>query len=287
MLARVTSSKDSLIKYFWHIPVVPSPANTTNCALWARSGKREALEKLAEELKANGHFARLLQVDLAYHSELMGVIGEEYEELLKSGFASLGGSSDVSIFSSVTGLKQTTTTDALYWKTNMVSPVRFDKALNEMISDEKAPNYLIEIGPSGALAGPISQILKALPNSDGISYSPSWARGQAAGKTIFDLAGRLFVAGHDIILRSVNQYTNTKTLIYLPNYTWNHSVKYWHENASNKDWRFKQFVNHELRGSKVIGTTWKSPTWRKLLNLIDVPWLKDHKMGSDVLMPGA
>ncbi|KAF7891402.1 uncharacterized protein EAF02_001727 [Botrytis sinoallii] len=183
------------------------------------SGKREALEKLAEELKANGHFARLLQVDLAYHSELIGMIGEEYEKLLKSGFASLGGSSDVSMFSSVTGLKQTTTTDALYWKTNMVSPVRFDKALNEMLSDEKAPNYLIEIGPSGALAGPISQILKALPSSDGISYSPSWARGQAAGKAIFDLAGRLFVAGHDISLRSVNQYNNTKTLIDLPNYT--------------------------------------------------------------------
>ncbi|KAM0133546.1 hypothetical protein ACHAO1_006203 [Botrytis cinerea] len=251
------------------------------------SGKREALEKLAEELKANGHFARLLQVDLAYHSELMEVIGEEYEKLLKSGFASLGGSSDVSMFSSVTGLKKATTTDALYWKTNMVSPVRFDKALNEMLSDEKAPNYLIEIGPSGALAGPISQILKALPNSDGISYSPSWSRGQNAGKTIFDLAGRLFVAGHDISLRSVNQYTNTKTLIDLPNYTWNHSVKYWHENASSKDWRFKQFVNHDLLGSKVIGTTWKSPTWRKLLNLADVPWLKDHKMGSDVLMPGA
>ncbi|KAF7917217.1 uncharacterized protein EAE98_010322 [Botrytis deweyae] len=251
------------------------------------SGKREALEKLAEELKANGHFARLLQVDLAYHSELMEVIGEEYEKLLKSGFASLGGSSDVSMFSSVTGLKQTTTTDALYWKTNMVSPVRFDKALNEMLSDEKAPNYLIEIGPSGALAGPISQILKALPSSDGISYSPSWARGQAAGKAIFDLAGRLFVAGHDISLRSVNQYNNPKTLIDLPNYTWNHSVKYWHENASSKDWRFKQFVNHDLLGSKVIGTTWKSPTWRKLLNLTDVPWLKDHKMGSDVLMPGA
>ncbi|CAD6449305.1 eb0964f1-27a5-46b6-9504-99d5323d2a22 [Sclerotinia trifoliorum] len=251
------------------------------------SGKRGALESLAEELKAGNHFARLLLVDLAYHSELMGVIGEEYEKLLKSNFTSLGGSSDVSMFSSVTGLKKSTSTDVSYWKTNMVSPVRFDKALVGMLSEEKGPNFLIEIGPSGALAGPISQILKSLPNGDSISYNPSWARGQNAGKAIFDLAGSLFVAGHDISLRNVNQYAATKTIIDLPNYTWNHSIKYWHENASSKDWRFKQFVNHDLLGSKVIGTTWKSPTWRKLLNLSDVPWLKDHKMGSDVLMPGA
>ncbi|KAB8293815.1 hypothetical protein EYC80_009297 [Monilinia laxa] len=251
------------------------------------SGKLNALEPLAQELKADGHFARLLQVDLAYHSELMGVIGEEYEELLKTNFACLGGSSDVTMFSSVTGSKKTATADALYWKTNMISPVRFDEALSGMLSDENAPKYLIEIGPSGALAGPVSQVLKSLPDDTSISYSPSWSRGQNAGKTIFELAGRLFVAGHDIIFTDVNQYTDTKTIIDLPNYTWNHSVKYWHENKASKDWRFKQFLNHDLLGSKIIGTTWKSPTWRKLLNLADVPWLKDHKMGSDILMPGS
>ncbi|EDN99357.1 hypothetical protein SS1G_02211 [Sclerotinia sclerotiorum 1980 UF-70] len=251
------------------------------------SGKRGAFESLAEELKAGNHFCRLLEVDLAYHSELIGVIAEEYEKILKSDFTCLRGSSDVSMFSSVTGSKKNTTTDALYWKTNLVSPVCFDKALIELLSQEKGPNFLIEIGPSGALARPISQILKSLPNGDSISYNPSWARGQHAGKAIFDLAGFLFVTGHDINLGNVNQYTEAKTLIDLPNYNWNHSIKYWHENESSKDWRFKKFVNHDLLGSKVLGTTWQSPTWRKLLNLSDVPWLKDHKIGSDVLMPAA
>ncbi|KAJ8062819.1 hypothetical protein OCU04_008077 [Sclerotinia nivalis] len=36
------------------------------------SGKRNALESLAEELKTGDHFARLLQIDLVYHSELIG-----------------------------------------------------------------------------------------------------------------------------------------------------------------------------------------------------------------------
>ncbi|KAK0635463.1 hypothetical protein B0T17DRAFT_485578 [Bombardia bombarda] len=260
------------------------------------SGRRPALEALAADVKAAGHFARLLQVDLAYHSELMGVIGDEYEQLLETNFSSLEGSADVTMFSSVTGAKKTTTADALYWKANMVSPVRFDEALKSMLSEDNAPNFLIEIGPSGALAGPVSQILKALPNGADIAYTPAWARGANAEKAIFDLAGRLFVAGGPVSLAHVNQYAPGETtaddklpatITDLPNYVWNHSVKYWHENAASKDWRFKEYVNHDLLGSKVLGTTWKAPTWRKLLNIADVPWLKDHKMGADVLMPGA
>ena len=77
------------------------------------------------------------------------------------------------------------------------------------------------------------------------------------------------------------------TIIDLPNYVWNHSIKYWHENEASKDWRFKKYVHHDLLGSKVLGSSWRAPSWRKLLNLADVPWLKDHKMGPDVLMPGS
>ncbi|KAH0436371.1 polyketide synthase [Colletotrichum camelliae] len=259
------------------------------------SGKRVPLEALATDLKSDGHFARLLQVDLAYHSPLMGVIGEEYETPLSTGFASFQGSPDVSMFSSVTGSRKTTTTDGTYWKSNMISPVRFNEAVQEMLSADNGPNFLIEIGPSGALGGPVSQILKSLSNGSDISSFAAWSRGANAGKTIFDLAGRLFVAGGGVNLAKVNQYSTgdveakplPSTIIDLPNYVLNHSVKYWHENAASKDWRFKQYINHDLLGSKVLGTTWRSPTWRKLLDIADVPWLKDHKMGDDILLPGS
>ncbi|KAL8647288.1 MAG: hypothetical protein Q9210_005646 [Variospora velana] len=56
-----------------------------------------------------------------------------------------------------------TPADALYWETNMVSAVRFDDALKAMLEDARVSNFLIEIGPSGALPGPVSQVLKALP----------------------------------------------------------------------------------------------------------------------------
>ncbi|KAL8923196.1 MAG: hypothetical protein Q9208_004759 [Pyrenodesmia sp. 3 TL-2023] len=258
------------------------------------SGERPALEALKADVQNAGHFARLLQVDLAYHSSLMDVIGQEYESLLDGKFVPPSEMSKVSMFSSVTGIQRTNATDASYWRENMVSPVRFNDALVEMLSGDKSPNFLIEIGPSGALAGPVSQILKTLPNKGtDISYCASWARGTDAGKSIFDVAGRLFVAGGIVDFPQVNHYSSAKdgkgpsVIIDLPNYVWNHSIKYWHENAASKDWRFKKYVNHDLLGSKILGTSWQAPSWRKILNLADVPWLKDHKMGNDVLMPGS
>ncbi|KAF1739695.1 Compactin diketide synthase mokB [Beauveria bassiana] len=253
------------------------------------SGRVEALEALAQSLKADSHFARLLQVDLAYHSELMDVIGEEYEDLLqKASFTSSAGHSHVTMFSSVTGKKKTDAADALYWKNNMVSPVQFNDAAQEMLTSPDGPTVLVEIGPSGALAGPVSQIKKALDKQDSdVAYIAAWSRGANAGKALFDAAGRLFVTGYAIDLAKVNEYKEPSTIIDLPNYSWNHSIKYWHENAASRDWRFKKYTSHDLLGSKVLATSWQAPSWRAHLNLDNVPWLKDHKMGADVLVPGS
>lgn len=256
------------------------------------SGRKPVLESLAEDLKAAGHFARLLQVEMAYHSKLMDLVGVEYAHLLNadSDFRPREtSSSSVRMFSSVTGQEKDDSANAKYWNTNMISPVRFDEALTELIMQD-SPDIVIEIGPSGALAGPVSQVLKSLPTGGNITYAAAWSRGAQAGETLFNVSGRLFVAGAPIDMTLVNQYEENKvrTITDLPNYAWNHTIKYWHENAASRDWRFKQFITHDLLGSKIPGTPWEpSATWRKHLYLNDVPWLRDHKMGTDILIPGA
>ncbi|KAH9844894.1 Polyketide synthase [Teratosphaeria destructans] len=256
------------------------------------SGRKLVLESLAEDIKAKGHFARLLQVDMAYHSKLMHLVGVEYADLLAatSSFSALEPSApSVRMFSSVTGQEKTDIADAKYWKTNMVSPVRFSEALTELVKQD-SPDMAIEIGPSGALAGPVSQVLKSLPTGGNVSYAAAWSRSANAGEALFDISGRLFIAGAPIDMSVVNQYGKYKvrTITDLPNYSWNHTVKYWHENAASRDWRYKRFITHDLLGSKIPGTSWKpSTTWRKQLYLDDVPWLRDHRMGTDVLIPGA
>ncbi|KAI4865388.1 hypothetical protein F4820DRAFT_469755 [Hypoxylon rubiginosum] len=257
------------------------------------SGKREALEALAEDIKAAGHFARILQVDLAYHSPLMRTIGDEYGRLLQEDRAFKPivedeRDSDVAMYSSVTASKKIKPADAQYWISNMVSAVRFAEALKDLVSSEE-PDILIEVGPSGALAGPVSQILKdkSLPGGGNVSYHASWARGSGAVKALLDVAGSVFVAGAPINLAAVNGgYASQRTVVDLPNYQWNHTVRYWHENATSVDWRNKRYITHDLLGSKIPGTSWKAPTWRKKLSIADVSWLQDHQMGSDVLVPG-
>lgn len=261
------------------------------------SGRKKSLIQLADEIKAAGSFARLLQVDLAYHSPLMSEFGVAYEDLLanEEGFSvpDCPSSSGINMFSSVTARKLTAAflPDASYWKSNMISTVRFNEALTAMLTQpcDDSPDFLVEIGPSGALAGPVSQVLKSLPNGKDVSYYSAWSRGDNAIKSLHEVAGRLFIAGFPVDLARVNQYDSTKvrTIIDLPNYSWNHSVKYWHENAASMDWRFRKFVQHDLIGSKIFGVPWQCPIWRKQLRMEDVPWLHDHRIGSDVLMPGA
>ena len=259
------------------------------------SGITSELEKVKSRLQTENIFARLLQVNLAYHSRFMDMIGERYMDFLqKMPLSPLSGTESVVMFSTVTGLRMDQMVDECYWMKNMVSPVLFDQACREMLSQPEAADFLIEIGPSGALAGPVSQITKALPGQGlDIQYHSAAKRGPDSATSMLDIAGHLFVCGGSVDLMEVNNdlemlpSTKPTTIIDLPNYTWNHSTKYWHESDASKDWRFRPFVHHDLLGTKILGTPWEAPIFKKTLALADVPWLKDHRMGTDILFPAA
>lgn len=257
------------------------------------SGKVADLETVKHHLGQDSHFGRMLQVDLAYHSRFMAEIGADYKDLLISNFCPLEAKAGTTrMFSSVTGSEITDTTDAEYWKSNMVSPVRFDEALRQLVSGDNAADFLIEIGPSGALAGPISQIKDDLGSQGShIRYCKALSRGQDAIDSTYDVAGKMFMAGGSISMAVVNDYAKESqkpaVIVDLPNYSWNHSTKYWHESQASADWRDRRYVHHDLLGTKVFGSPWHSPSFRKTLRIEDVPWLKDHQMGSDILFPAS
>lgn len=170
------------------------------------SGAAASLEVVKEKLVKDGHFARLLQVDLAYHSKFMSEIGEDYETLLQQNFKPLDTKSgSVDMFSSVSGQKMSGSTDAKYWKFNMISAVRFEEACREMLSGRNGADFLIEIGPSGALAGPVSQI-KEFMGAEGskVQYCAALSRGADSINAIFNMAGKLFITGATITLSQVN-----------------------------------------------------------------------------------
>ncbi|GLA87701.1 type I Iterative Polyketide synthase (PKS) [Aspergillus tubingensis] len=265
------------------------------------SGHVSALETVCHQLHKHGHFARLLQVDLPYHSPFMADIAAHYKSLLDArGPDSSSPASPrrrgAKFFSSVTGCEMQGSVDNAYWEANMRLPVRFSEAVEAMLTDADPVDFLIEVGPSGALAGPIKQILKALPsNSAGIEYHAACRRNTFEPTALFDVAGRLFLADGPININQVNATARAESardskpavLVDLPNYMWNHATKYWWESQASRDWRFRRYPNHDLLGGKVLGTPWTAPVWQKLLRLPELTWLLDHRIGGQVLFPAA
>lgn len=247
------------------------------------SGNAALLETIKARSEIDGHFARLLKVDLAYHTDFMNDISARYEKLLVDhGDTGSPGSGATKMFSSVTGRKVDFDVDAGYWQKNMDSPVLFQSAMEEMVKVGDA-EFLIEVGPSGALAGPIAQIKKSLGAQGAqLEYGTAINREVDSVSALFEIAGRIFLLGGSLNMSKVNDYGEgfEKPLVItdLPNYSWNHSTKYWHESDASKDWRFKRFPHHDLLGTKILGTLWHTPSWKKTLRIDDVSWLKDHKV---------
>ena len=165
-----------------------------------------------------------------------------------------------------------------------------------MLSGREGANFLIEVGPSGALAGPVSQIKDSM-GSEGrnVAYAAGLTRGADSVVSMFNLAGKLFVAGAPVNFAEVNSEQSEdgnsqsppSIIVDLPNYVWNHTNEYWHESQASKDWRFRDFPEHDLLGSKVLASPWDSPSFRKTLLLDRVPWLRDHNMGGDIIFPAS
>ncbi|KAI9687315.1 MAG: Type I Iterative PKS [Bathelium mastoideum] len=284
---------DQVGQYISNFPAVEVACSNSpsSCTL---SGELSDLEEVRTRMTRDGHFARVLAVDLAYHSRHVRPAASQYKELLNYHCEFQNNPcvpSGTCMFSSVTGQRMEDQCDASYWTRNMISPVMFSNAVNAMQTDPKSPGILLEIGPSGTLAGPLSQIRQNLPNQAvDFEYFAAFKRGESACSTLFDLAGKLFNSGCSINLSEVHRDPKgnlPRVIVDLPNYAWDHRTKFWKENESSRDWRFRRFIQHDLLGSKVLGTPWTFPVWKKSIGINDVPWLCDHMLGSNIVFPAA
>lgn len=257
------------------------------------SGNKLELIETEKKLKEDGHFARLLLIDAAYHSRHMLPVAGKYQDYLEQSTQWQDLSDHTkerrTMFSSTTGKIVCETLGPAYWVENMVSPVLFSQAVRNMITQETdGVDYLIEIGPSNALSGPVNQIKKAASSS--IEYTSAWKRGPEAVQTMLESAGKLLNIGCPISLSPFNEDDEPSGPVFisdLPNYSWNHSIKHWHEAESSIDWRYRKFIHHDLLGSKILGTPWSRPTWKNVLRVSELTWLRGHLLGDSIVYPAA
>jgi acyl transferase domain-containing protein/NADPH:quinone reductase-like Zn-dependent oxidoreductase/SAM-dependent methyltransferase len=270
------------------IACVNSPSSVTI------SGDAEAVNYLAAALNDAGVFARKLRVDTAYHSHHMEKVAKSYRTALED--VKPMPVTKAKFFSSVTGLPldYPSTLNGDYWVTNMVSQVKFLQAVQSFASDLNTAgkgdftNMIIEIGPHSALSGPLREIL----NMPGISkinsiYIPSIIRKKSGVEALLSLAGNTFAQGCVMNYGAINPKSHSKprVLVDLPKYPWDHSTTYWYESRISSDYRLRSRPKHPLLGAPSMDWNPLKPSWRNIIRIAELPWVRGHGIQSEILYP--
>jgi acyl transferase domain-containing protein len=276
-----------------HIACINSPSNVTI------SGSTRCIDAMQKLLHKSGTFARVLKVNIAYHSPHMNSVAARYRGLLEGIVPSDHIITSPIMCSSVTG-EMVDGEELLqpdYWVSNLVSPVRFTDSLAQVgkfFKKEQVKKLdlshrgkasitnIVEIGPHGALKAPIRDTLRQYTDQE-IDHQSLITRNNSAIDTFLSAIGNLSCSGIEVSLDSINNTDGVKALqalVDLPCYPFNHSRSYWQESQQSKGLRLRRQKRLELLGAPVPNWNPLSATWRNFLDQSKSPWLKDHKVGS-------
>jgi zearalenone synthase (highly reducing iterative type I polyketide synthase) len=264
------------------------------------SGDKSSIRDLLLRLMNDRVFAKELAVDSAYHSHHMSFVSEEY--LRSIGHITPQHCDDparIRMSSSVTG-KTIDSSDltAEYWVANLVSPVLFSDAFSEMMEtpskiprhrrrNEPSIDFLVEVGPHGALRGPIQQILQSR-SLKGVGYASMLHRKQDAVGSTMRVAGELYCRGLPVDMKAVNNFhQKPRVLVDLPAYPWNRSLAYWPTSRRIHNFLHRSQPRHSLLGVRTQDSDALHPAWRQFIDLDENPWIKDHVVHGSVLFPAS
>ncbi|KAF2150161.1 reducing type I polyketide synthase [Myriangium duriaei CBS 260.36] len=237
------------------------------------SGDEVSVDRLKYALEEDEVFTRKLVIDLAYHSPHMQMIAQNYADSLAHidfGFVDTTG---CAMFSSVTGRKAVIDElrDPSYWVKNLISPVQFTAAFehidNETITKKLDKSHLnffkvdvcVEVGPHAALRGPIRDILNRRERDQSAAYTSLLERGQNALVTFLQSLSLLHCCGYPVDWLQANHQGAPKnsliSLCDLPEYPFDHSIRYWHESRIARASRLRTEPRLDLLGKQINGVT--------------------------------
>ena len=272
------------------IAAVNSPKSVT------LSGDCTAIEEVAGACESRNVFHRTLRTGgNAYHSNHMLALGEEYEALASNSLGEISKWQDpddvlcppITWVSSVTPRKAVDSVAPMYWRKNLESPVRFSEAI-DVLSEKTQLDLLVEIGPHPALSG-LFEHFRQGHEAAGLKLPPVMAtlrRGEHDVASMMRLAGELFLRGSSVDLAMVNTITSASPCVDLPIYSYTYPERpTYHENRFSREFRTRKYPRHDLLGARRPASSGTDPSWRNVLRLKDLAWLRDHKLLPDVILP--
>ncbi|KAK2590623.1 hypothetical protein QQS21_011689 [Conoideocrella luteorostrata] len=263
------------------------------------AGDVTALEEIEARATAKQIFNRRLKVPAAYHSSQMECLSDQYGKQLRRHLQDTRPCQGNILFASpVTGAIEkdhARIRSPTHWIRNMVQVVQFHDALTSLISsgigNQTTVDVLIEIGPHGALQGPVRQIL-ADPslNLGKVTVDKTLERGKNAVQSMLDIAGRLFIKGFPMQFESINfpqGLQGLQVVTDLPLYPWDHTTSFSALSSRAKEALNRKQPPHDLLGVKSEQTGSWPQIWRNVIRTDNLPWLQHHKVQSEIIFPAA
>jgi len=249
------------------------------------SGDREAVAEIARDFADRGRRTKTLRVSHAYHSPLMDPMLDEFRAVAERlAYAPPA----IPIISSVTSepITEARPMSAGYWVDHLRATVRFADAVRT--ATNSGVRAFVELGPDGALSGPIAEILDAEGYEPGeITAAPMLRAGQDDERSAVTALAGLHVAGVPVDLPRLFEGTGAST-VDLPTYPFQRE-RYWTESRAASTGDLADLgqapAGHPLLGAVVELPEGGGVVLTGRLSPRSQPWLADHMVGGSVLFP--
>ncbi|WP_129837867.1 non-ribosomal peptide synthetase/type I polyketide synthase [Streptomyces sp. RFCAC02] len=238
------------------------------------AGDEKALTALAAELEGEGRFARLLTVEVPYHSAAMDPIREELLSALH-GIKPQEARVPLYLTARPGAVAQGSELDAHYWWQNVRDTVWFRAAVDRLADD--GFELFLEIGPHPVLGHSIRECLAGREAESRVV--PSLRRAEPEAERMALTLAALTSLGVD---PDWNVLQPEGAPVPLPRYPWRRD-RYWTESPAVARVRLGR-LDHPLLGRRVDGA---EPVWESTLDPERLPYLSDHRMQGNVLFPAA
>ncbi|KAJ6159879.1 hypothetical protein N7497_004416 [Penicillium chrysogenum] len=237
------------------------------------SGDDDAINEARLHLDEHNKFARVLKVDMGYHSHHMLPCAQPYLRRIaivryspivarrffaRLVFQRLSGRSNAALTTRVGG---------------------FDLGL--------------EVGPHPALQSPVLQTMQDLSEAE-LPYGGVLSRRKNDLTVFAEALGMLWTycgtgtvdfAGYDRTF-----FSNASKVSFvrdIPTYPWDHERSYWFECRKERAGRNRPGPVHSLLGVPYGDATDTEVAWRNFLIPKEIPWLSDHRLQGRAVLPGA
>ncbi|TSJ62126.1 SDR family NAD(P)-dependent oxidoreductase [Starkeya sp. 3C] len=242
------------------------------------SGPAGAVDAVLRLARRQGVVGKRLGIDYPFHAPGMGPL---YEAIIEALAPLVPQAPAIPFVSGLTGeIVDDASLDAGYWWDNIRQPVQFDPAIRTLAQDDSIGIFL-EIGPKAVLTGFVREILAdvgrpatvlaSLQEKDGADEDP-------IGRTIL----ATLVNGAAMDEARLFGPAAAPGRIDLPKTPWHRQPIRPPRTGEAVDLTGTGGQHHPLLGTRLHGD---GREWRGLLDLDSRPFLADHKVGGNAVMP--